>query len=155
MMLTNHELQELIKLVSSSPIRKFEFSDESKKILIEKEGSICQASQQSESGFISTTFELPLLDNKENEGITSGLLEITSPMVGTFYSAPGKGAASFAQIGDRVGPDTVVCVLEAMKLFTEVTAKVSGEIVKVLIKDGELVEYGQPMFLVKPVTSHA
>src|SRR5690606_35317813 len=75
--------------------------------------------------------------------------KITSPMVGTLYTSPAPDAAPFVQAGDRVNTKTVVCILEAMKLMNELEAEVNGEIVEVLVKNGQLVEFGQPLFLVK------
>ncbi len=76
--------------------------------------------------------------------------KITSPMVGTFYKASSPDDDAFVKVGDRVGKESVVCIVEAMKLFNEIEAEVSGEIVEILVADGQLVEYGQPLFLVKP-----
>ena len=75
---------------------------------------------------------------------------IKSPMVGTFYQAPNPESPVFVKVGDKVGEETIVCIVEAMKLFNEIEAEIKGEIVEVLVKDGQLVEYGQPLFLVKP-----
>ncbi|MBH0229831.1 acetyl-CoA carboxylase biotin carboxyl carrier protein [Halobacillus yeomjeoni] len=75
--------------------------------------------------------------------------EITSPMVGTFYNSPSPDQDAYVKVGDQVKEDSVVCIVEAMKLFNEIEAEVSGEIVEILVKDGELVEYGQPLFRVK------
>ena len=76
--------------------------------------------------------------------------KVTSPMVGTFYKASSPDDDPFVKVGDKVGKESVVCIVEAMKLFNEIEAEVSGEIVEVLVEDGQLVEYGQPLFLVKP-----
>lgn len=70
-------------------------------------------------------------------------------MVGTFYAAPNPDSPVFVQVGDKVGDESIVCIVEAMKLFNEIEAEIKGEIVEVLVKDGQLVEYGQPLFLVK------
>jgi len=78
-----------------------------------------------------------------------GLHTIVSPMVGTFYRAPAPDADPFVKPGDRVTEKTVVCIIEAMKLMNEIEAEVKGEIVDVLVENGQLVEYGQPLFLVK------
>ncbi len=75
---------------------------------------------------------------------------IDSPMVGTFYSSPSPDAKPFVSVGDRVDPDTVVCIVEAMKVFNEIKAEVAGTIEKVLVEDGQPVEFGQPLFSVKP-----
>jgi len=76
--------------------------------------------------------------------------EIRSPMVGTFYAGPDPDSPPFVQVGSHVGPSTVVCILEAMKVFSEIKAETSGVIERVLAKDGEAVEYGQALFLVGP-----
>src|SRR5699024_12641372 len=75
--------------------------------------------------------------------------EIVSPMVGTLYSAPSPESDVYVKAGSKVDTDTVVCIVEAMKLFNEIEAEVTGEIVEILVNDGELVEYGQPLFKVK------
>lgn len=73
---------------------------------------------------------------------------ITSPIVGTFYAAPDPNAPPYVKVGDHVGPETTVCIVEAMKVFNEIPAEISGKIVAVLSKSGEPVEYGQPLFKV-------
>jgi acetyl-CoA carboxylase biotin carboxyl carrier protein len=78
------------------------------------------------------------------------LHKIVSPMVGTFYSAASPENPSFVNVGDRVSEKSTVCIIEAMKLMNELEAEVRGEIVSVLAENGQLVEYGQPLFLVKP-----
>ncbi len=80
----------------------------------------------------------------------SQLTKISSPMVGTFYRARAPGAEPFVNVGDHVDSETVVCLIEAMKVMNEIKAETSGEIVKALARDGDAVEFGQPMFLVKP-----
>jgi acetyl-CoA carboxylase biotin carboxyl carrier protein len=77
------------------------------------------------------------------------LHKIVSPMVGTFYKAPAPDAPPYVKVGDRVEEKTIVCIVEAMKLMNEIEADVRGEIVEVLVENGQLVEYGQPLFLVK------
>jgi len=75
---------------------------------------------------------------------------IDSPMVGTFYASPSPDADVFVTVGSKVKPDTVVCIVEAMKVFNEIKAETTGEIVEVLVENGAAVEYGQPLFRVKP-----
>ncbi len=77
---------------------------------------------------------------------------IKSPMVGTFYAAPSPDTDPYVQPGDLVGPDTIVCIVEAMKVFNEIPAEVSGRIVAVLVENGAPVEYGQPLFKVEPIS---
>jgi acetyl-CoA carboxylase biotin carboxyl carrier protein len=78
------------------------------------------------------------------------LVDILSPMVGTFYRAPGPDDSPFVEVGDRVRAGQTVCIIEAMKLMNELEAEVTGEIVEILIQNGQPVEYGQPLMRVNP-----
>jgi len=80
----------------------------------------------------------------------SDLEDITSPMVGTFYRTPNPESPPFVKVGDKVGPDTVVCIIEAMKVMNEIKAEASGVIKQVLLESGDSVEYGQPLFKIEP-----
>jgi acetyl-CoA carboxylase biotin carboxyl carrier protein len=75
---------------------------------------------------------------------------VRSPMVGTFYAAPNPESPAFVKVGDQVGPETTVCIVEAMKVFNEIPAECSGRIVAVLAQSGEPVEFNQPLFKVEP-----
>jgi acetyl-CoA carboxylase biotin carboxyl carrier protein len=79
-----------------------------------------------------------------------GLLRIESPMVGTFYAQANPDSPPFVTVGAAVAPDKTVCIIEAMKIFNEIKAEIAGTIHKVLVKNGEAVEFGQALFLVKP-----
>jgi acetyl-CoA carboxylase biotin carboxyl carrier protein len=79
-----------------------------------------------------------------------GLVPISSPMVGTFYTAPDPESPPFVTVGSSVGPDTVVCIIEAMKVFNEIKAEVTGTIERILIQNEQPVEFGQPLFLIRP-----
>ena len=89
-------------------------------------------------------------EHVDNGRRSSSLHKITSPMVGTFYQSPSPDVDAYVKVGSKVSKDSIVCIVEAMKLFNEIEAEVNGEIVEILVKDGQLVEYGQPLFLVKP-----
>jgi acetyl-CoA carboxylase biotin carboxyl carrier protein len=80
----------------------------------------------------------------------SNLVEITSPMVGTFYRAPAPDEPAFVEVGDRISSGQTVCIIEAMKLMNELEAEVTGEIVEILVKNADPVEFGQPLMRVKP-----
>jgi acetyl-CoA carboxylase biotin carboxyl carrier protein len=80
------------------------------------------------------------------------IVTINSPMVGTFYGRPNPDAEPFVKVGDHVNPDTVVCIIEAMKVFNEIPAEVSGQIVAVLAENEEAVEFGKPLFRVDTST---
>ncbi len=75
---------------------------------------------------------------------------VKSPMVGTFYAAPDPDSPPYVKVGDHVGPETTVCIVEAMKVFNQIPAEVSGKIVAVLVENGQPVEFGQPLFRVDP-----
>ena len=78
------------------------------------------------------------------------LKAITAPIVGTFYEAPAPGAESFAHVGDTIRPGQVLCIIESMKLMNEIEAEFAGIIVKRLVENGQPVEYGETLYLVKP-----
>jgi len=80
----------------------------------------------------------------------SNLIEVISPMVGTFYRSSAPDKPVFVKVGDNISDGSVVCIVEAMKLFNEIESEVSGKIVKVLVEDAQPVEYGTPLFLVDP-----
>jgi len=80
----------------------------------------------------------------------AGTIAIKSPMVGTFYRAANPEAPSYVEEGDAVNKDTTVCMIEAMKVFNEIKAEMEGTIAAILVENGQSVEYGQPLFLVKP-----
>ena len=88
----------------------------------------------------------PAAPADENEG----LIPVVSPMVGTFYAAASPDAPAFLKVGDRVTTETVACIIEAMKVFNEIKAETSGTVAKVLITNGQAVEFGQPLFMLKP-----
>ncbi|MBT9252385.1 MAG: acetyl-CoA carboxylase biotin carboxyl carrier protein [Brockia lithotrophica] len=83
------------------------------------------------------------------EEASESLESVRAPLVGTFYARPEPTAPPFVRVGDRVTPDTVVCLIEAMKIFNEIKAGVHGIVHAVLAEDGQLVEYGQPLFLIR------
>jgi len=75
-----------------------------------------------------------------------GVVLIKSPMVGTFYTAPDPDSPPFVKVGDHIGPETTVCIVEAMKVFNQIPAEASGRIIAVLVENGAPVEFGQPLF---------
>ena len=142
-MLNIAEIQALIKTLDNSSIEKFEYECDEYRLSLKKASSevVVKAAQA----------EPVVEEAAADEADEKELIEITAPMVGTFYSAAEPGAEPFVKVGSQIDADSVICILEAMKLFTEVEADVSGEIVEILAKDGELVEYGQPLFSVKAI----
>jgi acetyl-CoA carboxylase biotin carboxyl carrier protein len=82
--------------------------------------------------------------------VTTNETIIRSPMVGTFYTKPDPGSPAFVNVGDAVNPNSVVCLIEAMKVFNEIKAECTGRITRVMVENGKAVEYDQPLFAVAP-----
>ncbi|WP_219836440.1 acetyl-CoA carboxylase biotin carboxyl carrier protein [Paenibacillus sp. R14(2021)] len=154
------EIKELIKLVDGTSVHELEIENEGARLLIRKPGKTevvnVQAAPiptytqayQAPAGAIqpaaAPAAEAPQASARDNYHA------IVSPMVGTFYRASSPDKAPFVNVGDRINDKSIVCILEAMKLMNELEAEVRGEIVEILVENGQLVEYGQPLFLVKP-----
>ena len=168
-MLKIQEIREIIKLIDSSSIDEFSLNEEGTKLKLKKNAgqvvvaeapkAVAQAvapvaapaaapAPKTEAAPTAPKAEAAPAPKAE-VAADANLHKIVSPMVGTFYQSPSPDADVFVKVGDKVGEETVVCIVEAMKLFNEIEAEVTGEIVEILVKDGELVEYGQPLFLVK------
>lgn len=156
-MLKLEELKELITLIDQSSIDEFDYETEGEKVSLRKNKEVVQvaaapapvqAAVSAPQAPVSAAQSEPAAQAPEAAAKNYDY-EITSLMVGTFYSKPNPDSDDFISVGERVEKDTVVCIVEAMKLFNEITADVSGEIVEVLVENGELVEYGQPLFRVK------
>lgn len=146
-MFTITEIKEIIKMVAESPVQHFALEQGNTKIVIDR----VSANQSSPIAIPAAAEQITLKPNQEQKVEQPAEFQsILSSSVGTFYAASEPGADPFVKPGQKVTVNTVVCVLEAMKLFNEIEAGVTGEIVEVLCKDGEFVEYGQPLFLVKP-----
>lgn len=86
----------------------------------------------------------------EEEAPSNNFIEIPSPMVGTFYRSSTPGTEPYVGIGSEVEPDSVVCIIEAMKVMNEIKAEVTGRIAEILVEDAEPIEFGQVLFLVEP-----
>ena len=156
------EVRELIELMSRHELEEIE---------IEHGGMKIRLKRQSPAGAAYPTYalppqaQLPPLSPEHRHlgptvkpevkdvtpaGETEKLLEIRSPMVGTFYAAPSSDAPPFVAVGAEVDPETVVCIIEAMKVMNEINSGVSGTIARMLVQNGQAVDYNQPLFAVKP-----
>jgi acetyl-CoA carboxylase biotin carboxyl carrier protein len=150
-----NEIKELIKLVDETSVHELEIENEGTRLMIRKPGKteVVQVQAAPVQAAVPTAALAPAVQETkapERKTADSNLHTIASPMVGTFYRASSPEAGPFVNKGDRVTDKTVVCIIEAMKLMNELEAEVKGEIVDVLVENGQLVEYGQPLFLVKP-----
>jgi len=170
------EIQELIKFVAKSGVSEVEIEDKDFKITIKtpphKKGKIIETTPQviqvqtpvtsqpaaapvsapetpvpTPAPQASTPASAPAGTESEDD---SKYVAIKSPMIGTFYRKPSPDKPNFVNVGDDVSSESVVCIIEAMKLFNEIEAEVTGKIVKMLVDDGSPVEYDQPLYLVDP-----
>jgi acetyl-CoA carboxylase biotin carboxyl carrier protein len=99
---------------------------------------------------LSIAQEAPLMPSTSAPSQESKYVDVTSPIVGTFYASPAPDEPAFVQIGDRIQKTQTVCIIEAMKIMNEIEAEVVGELVEILVQNGQPVEFGQPLMRVKP-----
>lgn len=159
------KIKELIKLIQKSKISEFKYEDESSKISIRTKSysaqkevivqpSMMPGMQMPGIAAAPAAPTAPVAAAETTESApaeeTTNYIEIKSPMVGTFYRSASPEKPSFVKVGDSIGTEDTVCLIEAMKLFNEVQAEVEGRIVKVMVEDASPVEYGQVLFLVEP-----
>ena len=146
------ELKEIISIFQEANIEELEIEREDSKIRLKRnaEPEVRHVVAQSNAPAFVAQSEPNKLDIDKEEEKKDGLVEIKTPMVGTFYKAPAPDADQFVNVDEKVGEDTVVCIIEAMKLMNEIKADVKGRIVKILVDNGQPVEFGQALFLVKP-----
>ena len=151
-----NELRELAELVNEHGFTDFEFENENIRVRLSKTAPAspapvyaapapvaAPAAPASAPAAGSAGTEVPVAD------ADADLSKITSPIVGTFYSAPGPDKEPYVKVGSKVSPESVVCIVEAMKLMNEIQAEATGEIVKIYVENGQPVEYGQPLFGIK------
>ena len=161
------EIKELIELISEKGFAEFEIERQGFRLRINRFAPApAQAAPPASSQSSASPSPLParherratdqtpkaeVQSEKEREAIVPevSLHTIKSPIVGTFYRASSPTSEPFVKLGDNVEPDSVVCIIEAMKLMNEIQAEVAGEIVKMFVENGQPVEYGQPLFGVK------
>ena len=149
------DIKAIIDLMRKNSVSEFELEKEGFKIRLKRAGNSNIPAIQSEDfpavsyapvnpGVQATLLPAPPSAPPTNEA------EIKSPMIGTFYRTPSPESGSYVEIGTEVNPDTVVCIIEAMKVMNEIKAEVKGVITQVLVENAKPVEFGQPMFRVRP-----
>lgn len=165
--MTYKEIQDLLKLVSKSDLAEVRLKDGEFELTIRTK--IYSKTKSSAPSVITSAPVAPAAPvqqvaaeppaaaqkaaekkTEEPASDTANLVEIKSPIVGTFYRSPSSDKPVFVSVGDNVSEGSVVCIIEAMKLFNEIESEVSGKIVKVLVEDASPVQYDQPLFLVDP-----
>lgn len=170
MNLTDEDVLKILKLVEESDFDSLQLEYGDLKLLVSKSGLIpgliaaessapsiavaqsAETTAAKEPGKPAMVKESPSVSKETHSDITAeeGFVAIKAPMVGAFYYSPEPGADPFVSVGSKIDEDTTVGLIEVMKVFSSVTSGVKGEIVKILIEDAQLVEYGQTIFLVRP-----
>ena len=150
----NKRVKDLIKLMSDHGLTEIELVEDKAKIRLKRDlapvvipmpaAAVVPMAQAAPAAAGAANAAAPAAPAADE-----GLIPIKSPMVGTFYTASNPDSEPFVKIGTTVGKDTVVCIIEAMKVFNEIRAEVSGVVTKILVQNGQPVEFNQPLFLVK------
>jgi len=133
------ELKKFIKFMDDNGLAELEIEEEGKRIRLKR--------NVAGSPVVSSA---PLVPSQEAKTSKENVVEIKSPMVGTFYRAPSPGAKPYIEVGEIIKPGDVVCIVEAMKLMNEIKAEVGGKIIQIPIENGEPVEFGQNLFVIEP-----
>ncbi|MFT5777641.1 MAG: acetyl-CoA carboxylase biotin carboxyl carrier protein [Crocinitomicaceae bacterium] len=151
------EIQDLIKFVAKSGVSEVEIERKDFKIIIKAEEKNANDNQIIVQAAVPAAGSVPALAAAPVAAVPVAPVEddnnyitIPSPMIGTFYRSAGPDKDAFVSVGDTINIGDTVCIIEAMKLFNEIEAEVSGKIVKVLVDDSTPVEYDQPLFLIDP-----
>ncbi len=158
-MIDIRKLKELVKLMVENDLSELDLRDEQETVVVKRgygqtviAGAMPVAAPMMAHAPAAVPHSAPAaggVPGAPTADDESGLHAIVSPMVGTFYAAPDPDSPAYVSVGSSVGPDSVVCIVEAMKVFSEIKAECSGTIEKVLVKAGDPVEYGQKLFLVR------
>ena len=154
-----NDVKELISIIDSSGIKTFELTLDNCNVKMSKTDSVqltqpaktteaLPSTQQSLQPSSAETVKMQTSEVKENkiESADKGGNIVKAPLVGTFYESPGPGKPVYAPVGTKVKKGDVLCIIEAMKIMNEVVSEFDGEVKEVLVKNEELVEYGQPLF---------
>jgi acetyl-CoA carboxylase biotin carboxyl carrier protein len=149
------DIKAIIDLMKKNSITEFELEQQDSKIRLKRglNGGATPAVQQEDFVPVmpmQAAIPTSAAPSASASLVATGEIEIKSPMIGTFYRSPSPEATSYAEIGTEVNPDSVVCIIEAMKVMNEIKAEVKGTITQVLVENGKPVEFGQPLFKVRP-----
>lgn len=140
------ELKEIIALLEEHNLTTIKMSDKTNSVCIEKAPVTVQPVATPVTAPVSTAVpQAPVQETVNAPAVSTGKT-IDSPMVGVFYAAPNPDSKPFISVGQTVNKGDVVCIIEAMKIMNEITADESGKVTEVLVKNGDVVEYGQPLF---------
>ncbi len=152
------EIKQVIDLMKRSDLIEFEIEEEGLKLRIKRDGKndpvpttvmLPQQAPVIQAGASSMASVPAPAPEPAAKADPAGTHIVKSPMVGTFYRAPNPDSPAFVDVGARVTSDSVVCIIEAMKVMNEINAETEGQIVEILVENGQSVEFGQPLFKVR------
>ncbi len=151
-MIDIRKLKELVRLMVENDLSELDLKDKEETVTVKRGGSggapVVYAAPVVAAAPVAAT--APVAAPAAAVAAVPALPAIESPMVGTFYLSAGPDKPAFVSVGSTVGPDTTVCLIEAMKIFNEIKAETSGTVEAVLVKSGQPVEFGQPLFRIRP-----
>ncbi len=152
------DIKAIIDLMKKNSITEFELEEKDSKLRLKRGINGTSPVVQSDDSFqmIPPPSAAPVVAVATQSATTpvianTGEIDIKSPMIGTFYRSPSPESASYVEVGTEVNSETVVCIIEAMKVMNEIKAEVKGVVTQVLIENGKPVEFGQPLFKIRPV----
>ena len=151
------DIKAIIDLMKKNSITEFELEEKDSKLRLKRglnggspaaqnEDAVPMMQMPAATPMIAASVPVPVAA----PAVNTGEIDIKSPMIGTFYRSPSPESASYVEIGAEVSPETVVCIIEAMKVMNEIKAEVKGVITQTLVENGKPVEFGQPLFKVRP-----
>src|SRR5712672_1215168 len=144
------ELKELIEFLIEKDIAEFELERGDVKVRIKRGSEPVASSSAPDTRFFTVHAAPPPAPADKSPAPEEGLHIVRSPIVGTFYESPSPGSPPFVKPGDIVDAGQILCIVEAMKLMNEIEADVGGEVMKMLVKNGQPIEYGQELFAIRP-----
>ena len=150
MSLSAKDVEEIMELLEASEFGRLSLEIGGMKIELERKGAKASAPGPAPAKATAEPAPPPPPAAKARKSTEEGLVEIKSPLLGTFYRAPKPGEPPFVEVGDRVGEDSVVAIIEVMKLMNSARAGIAGEVVEILAQNGEMVEHGEALMLVRP-----
>lgn len=148
-MINIDDIEKIMEVVDKFEVFHFEFHQGKSKVIIDKNSTGESVTNKNYEKDIKPKSEIDSSKKEDAKEISEEKEYIKAAFAGTFYSVKEQGSLAFVSINDKVKSDTVVCLIEVMKLFNELEAGVEGTIVDILVKDGDFVEYGQPLFEIK------
>ncbi len=150
MPLNDDDVREILRIIDESELDELQIETEGFSLHVRKGSAAAEDARSGSDRVARLPDRAPPPPAQPPAPHSGGLHAIASPMLGTFYRAEAPGAAPFVEVGAKVGPETTVCIIEVMKMMNSVPAGVSGTIAEICTENGHLVEYGAPLFRVKP-----